>query len=178
MKSESKRSELLEKQDELQKTKEAIYRLALNEGNVLKNAQMAKIAYSAYIPNKILVSDASEYQRYVDVKVKVKNNSDYVIKQVNFEKALKLGTKVIDKDYSKDPYLVELYKYIDTDYGANSYSDLIFGIDWNITETNLAKTNSYSEIIPGLALGAIYEKDLYSITVSYTHLTLPTSYAV
>ena len=173
LKSESKTSELLEKQDELQKTKEDIYRLALNEGNVLKNAQMAKIAYSAYIPNKILVSDASKYQRYVDVKVKVKNNSDYVIKQVNFEKALKLGTKVIDKDYSKDPYLVELYKYINTDNGINSYNGLISGYsDWNITETNLAKTNSYSETIPGLAPGASFEKGLYSIKVILNFLTM------
>ncbi len=172
LKSESKRSELLIKQDELQKTKEAIYRLALNEGNILKNAQMAKIKYSANIPKKTLVSDASEYYRYVNVKVIVQNNSDYVIKEVVFENALKFGSKVLDKNYSKDPYLVELFKYIDTNNGANSYKGLFPSSGWTISEYDLTNTNRYSEMIPGLAVGESYQKDLYSIKIEKNFFTI------
>ena len=166
-KSESVLAEITLKEEELQNTKVAIYTLALNQGNILKNQQMAKVLYTMSYNNPTLGSEAAEYLRYVTALAIITNNSDYIIKQVEFEKALAIGDKVLDSDYKADPYLVELYKYLDTIRGANNFSGLISSYNkWKISLADLTTSNDYSEMIPGLARGTSYSDGIYSLLVN------------
>ena len=78
-KSESVLAEITLKEEELQNTKVAIYTLALNQGNILKNKQMSKVGYTVYTNPPDSKSDEK-----TEVRAKVRNNSDYLILSVDF----------------------------------------------------------------------------------------------
>ena len=109
-KSEPILAEIILKEEELQDTNEAIYRLALNQGNILKNKQMSKIGYSVYTATPI-------YSSADDTKVmaNISNNSDYLILSVDFGdvywnglsvKGSELEKFVEASDYSWDEFNV------------------------------------------------------------------------
>lgn len=146
------------KETQLQNIKEQIYRLALNQGNILKNQQMAKIVYKARTPSREVPSDASSYDLDIKTYVNIKNNSDYLVLSVTFDRSFKVGERIFDKNYKNDPYLLKLFEYTEPYRGSfiDSYSDT-----WTISSYDLQTKNSYNESIPGLSIGTAIDKQLY-----------------
>lgn len=144
--SQSIRANIALKETEAQSIREAIYRLALNEGNKLKNIQMNKVTFNA-LSVKEKPEFYSFYTEYAEHQYEIINTSDYIIKSVTLGGPQKWNNEDLDFE---NPDHKKAVKYMK----KNAYSIDDF-FQKNITKYPSSKTNSYGESIPGLALGGV-----------------------
>jgi hypothetical protein len=129
---------MLAKEANAKKVREEIYRLALIQGNILKNEQIQKIIYSSSAEVGGYVSAYSSPDE-VDTSVTIINNSEYII--LSFELGpLKWKGKSIHDD---SPDNKKLKEYLG-DYSVGYATDKI---------SATSKTNAYGEITPGIRIG-------------------------
>lgn len=144
--SQSIRANIVLKEAEAKSIREAIYRLALNEGNKLKNIQMQKITFNAKT-KKEKPNSCYSHQEYIEHVYEIVNSSDYIIKSVQLGGPQKWNNEELDyenKDHKK------ALEYIDYNAFSGCTSCILAE---NITKFAPSKTNSYGETIPGLAKG-------------------------
>jgi hypothetical protein len=130
---------MLTKEAQAKKVREEIYRLALNQGNVLKNEQIQKIVYSG---SAEVGGYVSAYTRpdEVDTYATVTNQSEYII--LSFELGpLKWKGKSI---HDESPDNIKLREYLGN-YSVKYDTDKISAV---------SKTNAYGESTPGIQIGA------------------------
>ncbi len=135
---ESYKVKLDKLEDELEKLKKDLYLIALNEGNTLKNIQMAKIKYDGFYskrdsfdPNECMYS----FYR-IAITTTVTNFSDYIV----------LGVTLGDVTYDGEPIPDELQNL----WGPKEKFKFPIG----------STLNEYSESIPGLAINESKTNDI------------------
>ena len=139
---------LLTKEAEAKNIREEIYRLALNQGNVLKNAQMAKLDYigshsdesSSYVSPYSGPSGGASYSKLI-------NNSDYIVLSYTLG-PLKWKGKSIHKDNPGNEKL-------------RSYMGGYYPSERKIVAK--ASVNSYGERTPGLQIGSSQYDEIDSL---------------
>jgi len=160
--SASIRANITLKEAEAKSIREAIYRLALNEGNKLKNIQMQKVTFKAQSV-KEEPGYCYTYNNYIEHQYEIINTSDYIIKSIKLGGPQKWNNEDLDFE---NPDHKKALKYIRK--GTYSSSDLF---QKNITEYPSSKTNSYGESIPGLALGGVMKFEIDK--VEFQPVSLP-----
>ena len=129
---------ILTKEAQAKKVREEIYRLALNQGNILKNEQIQKIVYSSSAEEGGYVS-ASTSPDEIDTSVTIINKSEYII--LSFELGpLKWKGKSIHDD---SPDNKKLKEYLGN-YSVNRAEKKLLA---------LSTTNTYGETTPGIRIG-------------------------
>ena len=159
--SQSIRANIVLKEAEAKSIREAIYRLALNEGNKLKNIQMQKIQFEA--SNEFQTSNYGfpDHMKHIYTII---NTSDYIIKKVKLGGPQKWNGESLDNE---NPEHKKALKYIEN----TTYSWDVLLTDTFIEETPKAVTNSYGESIPGLQLGSSMTFD--GDEIKYQPINLP-----
>jgi hypothetical protein len=140
---------MLTKEAKAKKVREEIYRLALNQGNVLKNEQIQKIVYSGSAEAGGYVSAYSDVDQ-IDTYATVRNQSEYII--LSFELGpLKWKGKSI---HDESPDNIKLRKYLGN-YSVSYDTDKISAV---------SKTNAYGESTPGIQIGGAQKSNVDTLT--------------
>lgn len=139
-------AQIAAKEEEAQAIREKIYKLALDQGTILKNQQASKVTLSAQYQRPDRVYSFSVPG--VEIAYTISNQSDYIIKGIELGpykwKGKAVGSGVSDSDQKEmNDYFFEYGGYGD---GSTSVS---------ISST----TNQYGETIPGLQIGASVRKE-------------------
>ncbi|MDA9196090.1 hypothetical protein N9P01_03355 [Gammaproteobacteria bacterium] len=138
------RDQITSKEEEAQAIRKKIYKLALDQGTILKNEQASKVLLTAqYQPPGYI----SPYSAPDDLMIEytVRNNSDYIIKSVELGPYTWKGKPAL---YSGDSEIL--------------VDEYFFNYSWHadgITIDGGSKTNQYGELLPGLVKGSISTSD-------------------
>ena len=128
--------QITSKEEEAQAIKKKIYKLALDQGTILKNEQASKVLLTA------LYDSSSSYEpSYINIEYTVRNNSDYIIKSVELGPYIWKDKPALNSGESE--ILVKEYFFEYGLYNANSRT-----IDGG------SKANQYGEKVPGLVKGS------------------------
>ena len=136
-KSQPIRLEIDEKKGEVQSMRQQLHALALDQGTILKNKQISKVrlSYRYVEPSSIYSFSKPD----AEISYSVKNNTDYIIKNVRLGPYMWKGKPVMDNDIEMKELCGYFFKY------SSCRESMSISIS--------AVTNSYGESIPGLRLG-------------------------
>lgn len=159
--SQSIKANIVLKEAEAKSIREAIYRLALNEGNKLKNIQMQKIDFKAVNEFQTESYGIPKYMKHIYTII---NTSDYIIKKVKLGGPQKWNGESLDNE---NPEHKKALKYFEN----STYSWDVLLTDNFIEEAPKPVTNSYGESIPGLQIGSSITFD--GDEIKYQPINLP-----
>lgn len=134
--------ELKDLENDLEELKADLFKIAMSEGNILKNKQMEKIKYDAYLRNYRYTSNLgpdspidSIYDQ-IEMAAKITNFSDYII----------LGVTFGDLTFRNGPIPSELASL----YGGKT-KDFKFTQNGAYSSGIRPSTNEYGELLPGIS---------------------------
>ena len=154
--------------NDLEELKADLYKIAMSEGNILKNEQMKKVKYdAAYRPYEYFLGTKpndplDQYDNQLEVEVKITNYSDYII----------LGVSFSDLAFENEPIPSELEDLFGAEvsnfsFREDSGSSRPVGIQ--------PKKNEYNESIPGIGINDSRTGSLAGLYYIKSYKELPTN---
>lgn len=169
---------MLTKEAQAKKVREEIYRLALNQGNILKNAQIAKINFLHSLSlNNFGFSDECQNNRgsfdCAKKRYSITNNTDYIILSVTLgplswkNEPLGSGTSIDKfKSFAFDNFYQENPKII-ADSSTNQYNETIPGLKIGWTQTETIETYKGYRTFPTDRWIDENKEDLKTLSITY-----------